>query len=139
MSTPTAINEEYDVVIAGDEPSESLTSQSSFLPDFILLTTWASECDRRHCRVLVAGRLAAADANLRILLLEAGPTTNRNNNPTHTELVNFLNHLAPGSRTIRVYVSRPSSALVVALRPYQSCHGRSGRHLLYGYDYDSKR
>ena len=50
MSTPTSINEEYDIVIAGGEPSKSSTSQS-FLPAFILLTTWASECDRRHCCV----------------------------------------------------------------------------------------
>ena len=58
---------------------------------------------------VVAGRLAAADANLRILLLEAGPTTY--NNPAHTEPVRFLNNLAPGSRTVRAYVSRPSVAL----------------------------
>lgn len=47
MSTPTSINEEYDIVIAGGESSESSTSQS-FLPAFILLTAWTSECDRWH-------------------------------------------------------------------------------------------
>ena len=58
---------------------------------------------------VVAGRLAAADANLRVLLLEAGPTTY--NGPTHTQPLRFLSHLAPGSRTTRVHVSQPSAAL----------------------------
>ena len=47
MSTPTSINEEYDIVIAGGESSQSSTSQS-FLPAFILLTALTSECDRWH-------------------------------------------------------------------------------------------
>ena len=58
---------------------------------------------------VIAGRLAAADTNLRILLLEAGPTTR--NDLEHTQPINFPNHLAPGSRTIREYISRPSAAL----------------------------
>jgi alcohol oxidase len=58
---------------------------------------------------VVASRLAAADATLRVLLLEAGPTTY--NNPAHTIPVNFMKNLAPGSRTIRVHVSQPSPAL----------------------------
>jgi len=58
---------------------------------------------------VVASRLATADRNLRILLLEAGPTTY--NDPAHTVPVNFYGHLAPGSGTIREYVSRPSVAL----------------------------
>ena len=75
---------------------------------------------------VVAGRLAAADANLRILLLEAGPTTY--NNPAHTEPVKFLNHLAPGSRTVRAYVSRPSEALGgrTTTVPIGQCFGGSG-------------
>ena len=58
---------------------------------------------------ILAGRLAVADPNLRILVLEAGPTTY--NNPTHTQPTRFPIHLAPGSRTIRVHTSRPSTAL----------------------------
>jgi alcohol oxidase len=58
---------------------------------------------------VVASRLATADRNLRILLLEAGPTTY--NNPAHTVPVNFYGHHAPGSRTVREYVSQPSAAL----------------------------
>lgn len=58
---------------------------------------------------VIAGRLAAADANLRILLLEEGPTTY--NDPAHTEPLNFLSHLVPGSRTARAHVTQPSAAL----------------------------
>ncbi|KAH9013891.1 alcohol oxidase-like protein [Lactarius pseudohatsudake] len=81
MSTPTAINEEYDIVIAGGGTAACV----------------------------IAGRLASADANLRILLLEAGPTTY--NDPAHTQPLNFLSHLAPGSRTSRAHVSQQSAAL----------------------------
>ncbi|KAF8263967.1 alcohol oxidase-like protein [Lactarius quietus] len=81
MSTPTAINEEYDIVITGGGTAACV----------------------------IASRLATADKDLRILLLEAGPTTY--NDPAHTVPVNFMNHLAPGSRTIREYISRPSAAL----------------------------
>ena len=41
MSTPTAINEEYDIVIAGGEP---LSASQSFL----LLTACAFNCNRGH-------------------------------------------------------------------------------------------
>ncbi|KAN0140562.1 hypothetical protein V8E53_001771, partial [Lactarius tabidus] len=50
MSIPAVINEEYDIVIAGGGTAACV----------------------------VASRLAAADTNLRILLLEAGPTTYNN-------------------------------------------------------------
>jgi hypothetical protein len=75
---------------------------------------------------VVASRLATADANLRILLLEAGPTTY--NDPAHTQPVSFLNHLAPGSRTVREYVSRPSAALGgrTTTVPIGQCFGGSG-------------
>ena len=75
---------------------------------------------------VVAGRLAAADSNLRILLLEAGPTTH--NNPAHTQPLNLMDHLAPGSRTIRVHVSQPSAALGgrPAIVPCGQCLGGGG-------------
>ncbi|KAH8989706.1 hypothetical protein EDB92DRAFT_1947153 [Lactarius akahatsu] len=81
MSTPTVINEEYDIVIAGGGTAACV----------------------------IAGRLAAADANLHVLLLETGPMTY--NNPAHTQPLSFLSHLAPGSRTVRAHVSQPSAAL----------------------------
>ena len=58
---------------------------------------------------VVAARLAAADATLRVLLLEAGPTTY--NDPSHTEPLKYLSHIAPDSRTARFHVTQPSAAL----------------------------
>ena len=75
---------------------------------------------------VVAGRLAAADRDLRILVLEAGPLTY--NDPAHTLPARFLSHLAPGSRTVRVHTSRPSAALGgrSALVPCGQCLGGGG-------------
>ncbi|KAI0247160.1 alcohol oxidase-like protein [Lactifluus subvellereus] len=81
MVTPARIKGEYDIIIAGGG---------------------AAGC-------IVAGRLAAADPNLRILVLEAGPTTY--NDPAHTQPMRYPTHLASGSRTMRVHTSRPSAAL----------------------------
>ncbi|KAI9439017.1 alcohol oxidase-like protein [Lactarius indigo] len=81
MSTPTVINEEYDIVIAGGGTAACV----------------------------VAGRLAAADTNLRILLLEAGPTTY--NDSAHTDPLRLLSHLAPNSCTVRTHVTQPSAIL----------------------------
>ena len=58
---------------------------------------------------VIASRLAAADASLRILILEAGPTTY--NNPLHTVPLNFFRNLRPGSHTVRAHISQPSVAL----------------------------
>ena len=58
---------------------------------------------------VVASRLTDADANLRVLLLEAGPSTY--NNPAHTVPLNVISNFAPGSRTMRVHVSQLSAAL----------------------------
>ena len=75
---------------------------------------------------VVAGRLAAADPDLRILVLEAGPSTY--NDPAHRQPGRYLSHLAPGSRTIRVHVSPPSAALGdrSALVPCGQCLGGGG-------------
>jgi alcohol oxidase len=58
---------------------------------------------------VVAGRLAAADPTLRILILEAGPPTY--DDPAHRQPARFLSHLFPGSRTVRVHNTRPTVAL----------------------------
>ncbi|KAI0247173.1 alcohol oxidase-like protein [Lactifluus subvellereus] len=81
MDTPAKINEEYDIIIAGGG---------------------SAGC-------VVAGRLAAADPNLRILVLEAGPTTY--NDPAHTLPSRLFTHFAPGSRTMSVHTSQPCAAL----------------------------
>ncbi|KAF8263502.1 alcohol oxidase [Lactarius quietus] len=98
MSTPAVINEEYDIVIAGGGTAACV----------------------------VASRLAIADTNLRVLLLEAGPTTH--NNPAHTLPLNLLSNLAPGSPTFRAHVFQPSAALGgrPAIVPCGQCLGGGG-------------
>ena len=75
---------------------------------------------------VVASRLASADANLRVLLLEAGPTTY--NDPAHTVPLNFMSNLTPSSRTVRWHVSKPSTALGsrAAIVPCGQCLGGGG-------------
>ncbi|EIN08874.1 alcohol oxidase [Punctularia strigosozonata HHB-11173 SS5] len=58
---------------------------------------------------VIAGRLAAADSNLRILVLEAGPHTR--DQLIHTQPARYLAHLAPTSTTVRFYVGKPSEHL----------------------------
>ena len=50
-----------------------------------------------------------ADPGLRILVLEAGPTTY--NDPAHMHPMQCRSHLLPGSRTVRKHECRPSAAL----------------------------
>ena len=100
MSTPTTINEEYDIIIAGGAPSLS----QLFLP--LLIETYVVG-GTAGC--VIASRLATADPDLRILVLEAGPTTY--NDPAHTHPMQCRSHLLPGSRTVRKHESRPSAAL----------------------------
>ena len=75
---------------------------------------------------VVAGRLAAADANLRLLLLEAGPTTY--NDPAHTDPLRLLSHLAPDSCTVRAHVTQPSAVLGgrTTVVPCGQCLGGGG-------------
>jgi hypothetical protein len=75
---------------------------------------------------IVAGRLAAADPDLRILVLEAGPPTY--NSPAHRQPARFISHITPGSRTVRVHASRPSAALGdrSTLVPCGQCLGGGG-------------
>ena len=62
---------------------------------------------------VAAGRLAAANPTLRILILEAGPTTE--NDLRHVQPAFSFAHLRPDSNTMWVHKSNPSTAL----------HGRS--------------
>lgn len=55
---------------------------------------------------VIAARLLEADQNLKILILEGGPTTK--GKPEHVQPGQFLTHLAPGSNTMQFYESRPS-------------------------------
>ncbi|KAF8262163.1 alcohol oxidase [Lactarius quietus] len=119
MSTPTVINEEYDIVIAGGELSSTFKySQLSETLDYGVIGG-TTAC-------VIASRLATTDANLRVLLLEAGPTTYHD--PAHTVPANFWNNLAPGSRTVRWHVSQPSAALGGrrTMVPCGQCFGGGG-------------
>ncbi|KAI0369247.1 alcohol oxidase-like protein [Pilatotrama ljubarskyi] len=51
------------------------------------------------CGCILAGRLAAADPSLSILLVEAGPTTR--DDPLHTQPARYLYHLRPESTTVK--------------------------------------
>lgn len=119
MSTPTTINEEYDIIIAGGTTFFPLSLLFHALLTENTLVGGAAGC-------VVAGRLATADPDLRILVLEAGPPTH--NDPTHTQPGRFLSHLAPGSRTVRVHNTRPSAALGgrSAAVPCGQCLGGGG-------------
>jgi len=102
MSTPTTINEEYDIIIAGGAQSPSFLPLLSSSDRKVHPTGGTAGC-------IIASRLATADADLRILVLEAGPTTH--NDLAHRHPALLLSHIAPGSRTVRMHVSRPSAAL----------------------------
>ncbi|KAL1950095.1 hypothetical protein VTO73DRAFT_5217 [Trametes versicolor] len=58
---------------------------------------------------VLAGRLAAADPSLSILVIEAGPTTRED--PLHTQPARYLHHLRPESETVKFHVGRESAAL----------------------------
>lgn len=58
---------------------------------------------------VAAGRLAAADPSLKILLVEAGPHTHGLD--AHVQPYRYVSNLAPGSTTIGAYVSPPSPAV----------------------------
>ncbi|TCD71566.1 hypothetical protein EIP91_007313 [Steccherinum ochraceum] len=55
---------------------------------------------------VVAGRLAAADPSLRILIIEAGPATQ--DDLAHTQPARYATHLLPDSKTIKVVEASPS-------------------------------
>ncbi|EMD33634.1 hypothetical protein CERSUDRAFT_117749 [Gelatoporia subvermispora B] len=55
---------------------------------------------------VTAGRLAAADPSLKILILEAGPHTLED--LAHVQPARYLSHLVPGSKTVRFHMSKAS-------------------------------
>ncbi|KAJ8489460.1 hypothetical protein ONZ45_g13566 [Pleurotus djamor] len=80
MALPT-FNAEYDIIFAGGGT----------------------------CAGVAAGRLAAASPSLRILVLEAGPTTK--DMPEHVQPGRYITHLAPTTTTITHNVATPSEYL----------------------------
>ncbi|KAJ3475836.1 hypothetical protein NLI96_g11572 [Meripilus lineatus] len=58
---------------------------------------------------VAAGRLAAADPSLKILILEAGPSTYED--LAHLQPGRYLSHLAPDTKTVFFNVAKPSAHL----------------------------
>ncbi|KAA1469916.1 alcohol oxidase-like protein [Dentipellis sp. KUC8613] len=58
---------------------------------------------------VIAGRLAAAAPDLRILVLEAGPPTK--DLLSHLQPARYLHHLHPSANTVRFHASSPSDSL----------------------------
>lgn len=75
------------------------------------------------CACVTAGRLAAADPELRILLIEAGKNTKGLQD--HVQPARYPSHLAPHSTTVTFHESRPSEALGgrTAIVPIGHCVG----------------
>ncbi|VDC02039.1 unnamed protein product [Peniophora sp. CBMAI 1063] len=81
MSATPSVAPEYDLVIAGGGT----------------------------CGLIVASRIASAEPNLSILVLEAGPPTQ--GQLSHVQPARFLHHLAPTANTVRFHVAEPTPAL----------------------------
>lgn len=58
---------------------------------------------------VIAGRLAAADPTLKILILESGPHTR--DDFAHVQPARYLSHLQPESTTVKFYAGNKSDAL----------------------------
>ncbi|KAI0324555.1 alcohol oxidase-like protein [Cubamyces sp. BRFM 1775] len=58
---------------------------------------------------VLAGRLAAADPALTILIIESGPTTR--NDPLHIQPSRFMYHQRPDSKTMKFYSGKECAAL----------------------------
>ncbi|KAF8904323.1 alcohol oxidase-like protein [Mucidula mucida] len=95
MAAPHSIDAEYDIVFAGGGTSACVT----------------------------ASRLAQAAPELRILVLESGPTTK--DKLEHIQPGQYLTHLAPTSTTMQFYTSPPSEYLAgrSAIVPSGRCIG----------------
>jgi hypothetical protein len=136
MDLQTLLNHAFPIKSARGKlrcllPPRSIKSTISFSravrhPPFPPLYSYRGRLIGGAAGCVVAGRLAAADPDLRILVLEAGPPTY--NNPAHRQPACFLSHLAPSSRTVRVHASRPSAALGdrSTLVPCGQCLGGGG-------------
>ncbi|TCD66633.1 hypothetical protein EIP91_001100 [Steccherinum ochraceum] len=58
---------------------------------------------------VTAGRLAAADPSLKILIVEAGPRTE--DDPAHIQPARFLSNMLPDSKTMKFLIANPSEHL----------------------------
>lgn len=97
MSTLTP---EFDIIFAGG--MFLLLGTNLPLKLTLLLSGGTTAC-------VTASRLAAADPSLKILILEAGPTTF--DDAAHTQPARYIYHLRPDSTTVKSNIARPSEHL----------------------------
>ncbi|KAK7464324.1 hypothetical protein VKT23_006492 [Stygiomarasmius scandens] len=103
--------------------------------DVIVVGGGASGC-------VVAGRLAAANPSLRILIIESGPNTE--NNPKHVQPLAYLTHFPPDSKTMKYYHGKMNGDRA-AVVPAGNCLGGGASVNLMVYtrgsasDYDDWR
>jgi alcohol oxidase len=91
---------EFDIIFAGGE----------VIPSFIVtISLIIALCAGGTAACVVAGRLAAYDSSLKILILEAGPHTL--NKPGHVQPSQFFTNRAPTSTTVTVNIGNPSPCL----------------------------
>ncbi|THH13767.1 hypothetical protein EW146_g6490 [Bondarzewia mesenterica] len=102
MSFTSSVEAEYDIIIAG----------GAFLQS-VRVFPYDSDARMRSlggtAGCVIAGRLASASPDLRILVLEAGPPTK--DVLTHIQPARYLSHLAPTSTTVQFHVGNKSEAL----------------------------
>ncbi|TCD62090.1 hypothetical protein EIP91_007490 [Steccherinum ochraceum] len=80
---------------------------SSQEAEFDIIFAGGESCGASAC--VTAGRLAAADPTLRILIIEAGPPTQ--DDLAHTQPARYASHLASDSKTVKFVVAKPSEAV----------------------------
>jgi alcohol oxidase len=90
------MHSKYELVFAGGEPHYDLL--------VLVINTFSSTGGTTSC--VIAGRLAAADPSLKILILEAGPHTR--GLAEHRQPARFLTHLNSTSKTVTFNQAKPS-------------------------------
>ena len=100
MSDAAPSRNEYDIIFAGG----------------MLLNAWIVRLYLAHYDIqggttacVIAGRLAQADPLLKILVLESGSHTK--DKTDHIQPGRFLTHIAPGSNTTTLHISKPGEAI----------------------------
>ncbi len=97
----------FDIIIAGG--ASIFTHLCSYYPAHRTLVTARQSCIGGTSGCVVAGRLAAADPTLSILVIEAGPPTR--DDDLHTQPARYRYHLRPETTTIKFHTAHESAAL----------------------------
>jgi hypothetical protein len=87
--------------------TSSLPEASWFVP--LALVSFAHPTPGGTTACVIAGRLAAADPSLKILIVESGQHSR--DLPRHVQPCRYIEHLAPDSTTVYFHVAKPSPHL----------------------------